>query len=155
MKAEVRRRKAEAGSQTANRAVDPNKLVAEIRREFAKAADAEYRESIKRFFKEPIDVYGVRTPDARRIQQTYFNKVKHLPKSEILEICEMLHRGDSRALGHDHPRNRGQSGGVGTATVFLGGKPWQSLPKYEEHAIAFSWVGKLVKKLEPQDFSTL
>jgi 3-methyladenine DNA glycosylase AlkD len=78
----------------------------------------------------------VRTPDARRIQQTYFNKVKHLPKSEILEICELLHSG----LRYD-PKCR----------------TFRSCPapKYEEHAIAFSWAGKLVKKLEPQDFSTL
>jgi 3-methyladenine DNA glycosylase AlkD len=103
------------------RTLDPRELVAQIRREFGRAADAEYRESIQRFFKEPIDVYGVRTPDARRIQQTYFNKVKHLPKEKILDICEMLHQGT----------------------------------QYEEHAIAFSWVSKLVKKLEPEDFSIL
>ena len=70
-----------------------DQLVAAIRREFEAAADPKYRESVQRFFKEPIDVYGVRTPDARRIHKEYFNQVKHLPKREILEICELLHQG--------------------------------------------------------------
>jgi 3-methyladenine DNA glycosylase AlkD len=73
--------------------IDPGELVAEIRREFEKAADPKYRESIQRFFKEPIDFYGVKTPDARRIHREYFARVKHLPKRDIFEICELLHRG--------------------------------------------------------------
>jgi 3-methyladenine DNA glycosylase AlkD len=96
-------------------------LVAAIRREFRAASDPKYRKSIQRFFKEPVDVYGVRTPDARRIANEYFKQVKHLPKREIWEIGESLHQGT----------------------------------KYEEHAIAFSWAGKLVKKLEPADFTIL
>jgi 3-methyladenine DNA glycosylase AlkD len=75
------------------RTPDRRGLVAAIRREFEAAADTKYRESIQRFFKEPIDVYGVRTADARRISQKYFKQVKHLPKHEILEICELLHQG--------------------------------------------------------------
>jgi 3-methyladenine DNA glycosylase AlkD len=93
MKAEVRSRKAECGRQDAERAFEPRELVATIRREFEKAADAKYRESIKRFFKEEIDVYGVRTAEARRISNDYFKQVKHLPKREVLEICELLHQG--------------------------------------------------------------
>jgi len=147
--------------------VKPEDLVSAIRREFAAAADPEYRESVQRFFKEPVDVYGVRTPDARRIQKEYFNRVKHLPKREIFEICEILHGG----LGQGRARKRGQPARAGTATVFLDGKPWQShargravqtpfsrsgtAPKYEEHAIAFSWAGRLAKKLEPSDFAIL
>ena len=103
------------------RIVRSGDLVAAIRREFEKAADAKYRETIQTFFKEPIHVYGVRTPEVRRIHKEYFDKVKHLPKREILEICELLHQG----------------------------------PKYEEHGIAFSWAGRLVKKLEPADFAML
>ncbi len=93
MRTAVRCQKSEARSQKADRATDPNKLVAEIRREFEAAADAKYRESIQRFFKEPIDVYGVRTADERRIHKEYFSKVKHLTEDEILEMCEQLHKG--------------------------------------------------------------
>jgi 3-methyladenine DNA glycosylase AlkD len=107
--------------QQAKKSINPSELVAGIRREFEAAADTKYRESIKRFFKEPIDVYGVRTADARRISNEYFKQVKLLPKREVFEICELLHHGT----------------------------------KYEEHGIAFSWAGKLVKKLEPADFDML
>ncbi|HTW91239.1 MAG TPA: DNA alkylation repair protein [bacterium] len=103
------------------RTPEPPELVAAIRRQFEVSADPRYRESIQRFFKEKIDVYGVKTPDARRIYKEYFKKVKHLPKDEILEICELLHHGT----------------------------------KYEEHGIAFSWAGKLSKRLEASDFSVL
>jgi len=72
---------------------DRRGLVEEIRREFAKAADPKYRESVQRFFKEPIDVYGVRTADARRISNEYFKQVRYLPKRDIFEICELLHHG--------------------------------------------------------------
>lgn len=68
-------------------------IVAAIKREFEAAADPKYRESIQRFFKEPIDVYGVRTADARRISQEYFKQVKHLPKRDVFKICELLHQG--------------------------------------------------------------
>ena len=68
-------------------------VVAAIRRDLAAAADPKYRESVQRFFKEPIDVYGVRTADARRISNEYFKQVRHLPKREVLEICELLHQG--------------------------------------------------------------
>ena len=86
MRAEVRRPKSECRMQNPE-------LVAAIKREFEAAADPKYRESIKRFFKEPIDVYGVRTADARRISQEYFKQVRHLPKREVFEICELLHQG--------------------------------------------------------------
>jgi 3-methyladenine DNA glycosylase AlkD len=70
-----------------------SEIVAAVKREFEAAADPKYRESIQRFFKEEIEVYGVRTADARRISQEYFRKVKHLPKREVFEICELLHQG--------------------------------------------------------------
>jgi 3-methyladenine DNA glycosylase AlkD len=92
-KSEVRYQKSECRSQDSERAANPSELVAAIKREFERAADPKYRESIKRFFKEQIDVYGVRTPDARRISNEYFKQVRHLPKHEILEICELLHLG--------------------------------------------------------------
>lgn len=113
-----------------------NLIVAAIRGEFEAAADPKYRESIKRFFKESIEVYGVRTADARRISQEYFKKVKHLPKREVFEICELLHSG----LGHDPECRTFRSG---------------TAPKYEEHGTAFSWAGKLSAKFEPADFRML
>ena len=93
MKAEGRSQKAECRRQNAERAVKSDELVAAIKREFEAAADPKYRESVQQFFKEPIDVYGVRTSDARRISNEYFKQVKLLPKREVFEICELLHQG--------------------------------------------------------------
>jgi 3-methyladenine DNA glycosylase AlkD len=85
--------KSEGRRQDSDQAINPSELAAAIKREFEAAADPKYRESIKRFFKEEIDVYGVRTADARRIANEYFKQVKHLPKDEVFEICESLHQG--------------------------------------------------------------
>jgi 3-methyladenine DNA glycosylase AlkD len=93
----------------------------------------------------------VRTPDARRISQEYFKRVKHLSKREVLEICEQLHSGlghdaTTRALGHD-PNSRAELGHVPRRSC--------PAPKYEEHGIAFSWAGKLSAQFEPSDFRML
>jgi len=128
-----------------------SEIVAAITRELKAAADPKYRESIQRFFKEPIEVYGVRTTDARRISNEYFKRVKHLPKREVLEICELLHNG----LGHDEARKRGQSPGARGRAVQSPFSRSSTAPKYEEHGVAFSWAGKLSAKLEPKDFSIL
>jgi len=73
--------------------VDTKSIVKAIRRELAAAADAKYRASLQRFFKEPIEVYGVKTADVRRISQKYFKQVKDRPKREVFELCELLHGG--------------------------------------------------------------
>jgi 3-methyladenine DNA glycosylase AlkD len=93
MKADARRQKSECTRQNSELAGKRVELVAAVRREFEAAADPEYRESIQRFFKESVDVYGVRTADARRISNEYFKRVRHLPKREVFEICELLHQG--------------------------------------------------------------
>jgi len=65
-------------------------LVAAIAREFKTKADPEYRKSVQRFFKEPVKLYGVRTPAFRAIVRRYWLKVRDLPKAEILALCEEL-----------------------------------------------------------------
>jgi len=135
------------------RTPDRRELVAAIKREFKAAADPKYRESVQRFFKEPVDVYGVRTADARRISQKYFKQVKHLPKREIFEMCELLHSG----LGYNPPAKRGQSLGVAQGPA-KGQSPFCRscpAPRYEEHGIAFSWAGRLSAQFEPSDFQML
>ncbi len=138
--------------QKVEKSADPRELVAAIKRDLAAAADPEYRESVQRFFKEPIDVYGVRTSDARRISNEYFKKVRHLPKREIFEICELLH---NPGLGHDHPRKRGQSLGARGRAVQSPFSRSCPAPSYEEHGVAFSWAGRLNAQFEPADFLVL
>jgi 3-methyladenine DNA glycosylase AlkD len=65
-------------------------LVAAITREFRAAADPKYHESIQRFFKESVKLYGVRTPEWRRISRQFWSQVKHLPKADVFALCEEL-----------------------------------------------------------------
>jgi 3-methyladenine DNA glycosylase AlkD len=79
-------------------------IVAAITREFKAAADAKYRESIQRFFKEPVKLYGVRTPDWRRISREFWNQVNHLPKAAVFRLCEELlavKNGEERGVAFD------------------------------------------------------
>jgi 3-methyladenine DNA glycosylase AlkD len=64
--------------------------VAAITREFKAAADPKYRDAIQRFFKEPITLHGVRTPEWRCISRQFWNQVKQLPKADVFELCEEL-----------------------------------------------------------------
>jgi 3-methyladenine DNA glycosylase AlkD len=67
-----------------------SEIVAAITREFKAAADPKYRESIQRFFKEPVKLHGVRTAEFRRIAGYYLAQVRTRPKSEVLKLCEEL-----------------------------------------------------------------
>jgi len=61
-------------------------------------------------------------------------------------------------LGHDYPRKQGtvpRSACVGLNAVQSPFSRSYPAPRYEEHAVAFSWAGKLGAKLEPADFVIL
>ena len=79
-------------------------IVAAITRESKAAADPEYRVSVQRFFKEPVTLYGVRTPDWRRISRQFWTQVKSLPKSDVFRLCEELlaiRNGEERGVAFD------------------------------------------------------
>jgi hypothetical protein len=46
-------------------------LVSSVRSELAASADSKFRKGLMWFFKEPVDPYGVRTPQVRRIAAAY------------------------------------------------------------------------------------
>jgi len=76
-------------------------MVAAIRREFGAAADPKYRESVQRFFKKPVKLYGVRTPEWRRICGRFWGRVKGLSKSDVFALCEellALRNGEERGV---------------------------------------------------------
>ena len=82
----------------------PGRTVRDLGRELKRSADPCYRKTIQTFFKEPIRVYGVRTPDFRRISRDYWQKVKHLSREEVLELCEELlavRNGEERGVAFD------------------------------------------------------
>jgi Predicted DNA alkylation repair enzyme len=69
-------------------------LVSLIRAELLQNADAQTQESAQRFFREPVRLYGVRTPVVREIARRHFRSIRHLEKTEIFELCEALLKTD-------------------------------------------------------------
>jgi len=67
-----------------------NKILQEIREKLKENIDIEYKKGAINYFREKIKIYGVRTPIVRKISRKYFNKIKHLEKSEIFSLCEKL-----------------------------------------------------------------
>ena len=65
-------------------------IIQKIREELKNNIDKEYKESVKRFFKEEITHYGVRTAVVRKMSGKYFSGIKEKPKKEIYGLCEEL-----------------------------------------------------------------
>ena len=81
-----------------------NMILQEIRRELQKNANEQYRQSIQRFFKEEVKLFGVKTPLVRKISQKYFSTIKDKPKQEIFSLCEKLLEsgfGEERGVAFD------------------------------------------------------
>lgn len=69
-------------------------IIQEIRQELKKHIDQEYHDGAKRYIKEGITLYGVKTPIIRKISARYFSKVKTKTKEEMLKLCEALLKSD-------------------------------------------------------------
>lgn len=67
-------------------------LIGEIRQTLIDSSDKKTLESSKRYFKkgEEALVYGVNTAVVRTIGKSYYNKIQHLDKNDIFDICEAL-----------------------------------------------------------------
>lgn len=65
-------------------------IIKEIRRELQKNSNPKLKESGKRFFKEDVKMYGIKTSTGSEISKRYFKKVKDLGKEEIFSMCEEL-----------------------------------------------------------------
>jgi 3-methyladenine DNA glycosylase AlkD len=61
-----------------------------VRKELVDNADETTKKSGKRFFKEQISLYGVKTAAVAKIAKQAFNSIKDLPKDEIFDLCEHL-----------------------------------------------------------------
>ena len=67
-------------------------LVDEVRRLLTENADEKIRESGRRFFKEPVLTYGVKTALVTSIAKQALARLKGEPKREIFALCEGLWR---------------------------------------------------------------
>jgi len=65
-------------------------LVMELNRELERHADERYRAVAQRFFREPVELHGVRTTEVRRISLEFWQRVKARPREEILALCDEL-----------------------------------------------------------------
>ncbi len=67
-------------------------ILADVRKELRRNARADIRDSAKRFFKENVKVYGIKTATVQLISKKHFSRIRHLQKDEIYELCEGLFR---------------------------------------------------------------
>ena len=65
-------------------------MIHQIRQELAQKADEQTQQSGWRFFKEPVQLYGVKTALVTNIGKVYFKEIKEQRKEEIFELCEEL-----------------------------------------------------------------
>jgi 3-methyladenine DNA glycosylase AlkD len=70
--------------------MDP--VIMQIRQELKSSADPEIQSSARRFFKEEIRCYGMKTATVVTIARKYWKLVKSRPKADIYALCEELFR---------------------------------------------------------------
>lgn len=70
--------------------MDP--IIARIRQELEAQADPEIQKNSKRYFKEPITCYGMKTATVIAIARKYWKMVRDHSKPEIFALCEELYQ---------------------------------------------------------------
>jgi 3-methyladenine DNA glycosylase AlkD len=67
-----------------------NNVIAEVRRDLRASASEEARVSGERFFKESVQLYGVRMPAVGALARRHFRSIEALSKSGVFALCEQL-----------------------------------------------------------------
>ena len=67
-----------------------NTIIEEIRSTLRERADPVVAESGKRFFKEEVISYGMKTAEVIKIARSYLPALKRMDKEEIFSLCEEL-----------------------------------------------------------------
>jgi len=70
--------------------MDP--VIARIREDLKNRADPEIQRTTRRFFKEEVSCYGIKTAAVIAIAKTYWKEVRTRDKQEIFGLCEELYR---------------------------------------------------------------
>jgi 3-methyladenine DNA glycosylase AlkD len=71
-----------------------NNIIQKIRKELEENSDAKTKNSFRRFFKEEVKCYGVKTGIVGKIAKKYWNEIKDSDKEEIIKLCEELYSSD-------------------------------------------------------------
>ncbi|MFA7694654.1 MAG: DNA alkylation repair protein [Methanoregula sp.] len=69
--------------------MDP--VIERIRKDLGERADPETQKTSKRFFKEEIRCYGIRTAAVVSLGKQYWNEIKERDKQDIFALCEELY----------------------------------------------------------------
>jgi len=67
-----------------------NNIIEELRHELQANADEKTKESGLRFFRESVDLYGVKSALVGKIGKDFYKRVSGCSKEEIFELCEVL-----------------------------------------------------------------
>jgi 3-methyladenine DNA glycosylase AlkD len=70
--------------------MDP--VIARIREDLRNQADPEIQRTTRRFFKEEVSCYGIKTAAVIAIAKTYWKEVRTRDKQEVFSLCEELYR---------------------------------------------------------------
>lgn len=65
-------------------------IIVSIRKTLKKSADDKTKASFRKFFKEEVQGYGVKTWTVDKIAKEYLSQTKNLSKEEIFSLCEQL-----------------------------------------------------------------
>lgn len=75
-------------------------LLEALRAELRAAGDPRNVEGARRFFKEPIDSYGLRMADTRALARACAPDLRRLDKAAVFALCEELWRSGKMEEGH-------------------------------------------------------
>jgi 3-methyladenine DNA glycosylase AlkD len=67
-----------------------DQIIESVRRELRTNADEKTRRSGERFFKEEVNLYGLKSKDVIKIGKKYFNEIEDKGKPNIFRLCEEL-----------------------------------------------------------------
>ena len=65
-------------------------IIESVRNQLTENADEITKESCERFFREEVQLYGVKTATVTQIGNQAFKQIKDKPKQEIFDLCEQL-----------------------------------------------------------------
>ena len=67
-------------------------IIESVRKQLAENADENTKASGERFFREEVQLYGVKTAIVTHLGNQAFKQIKDMPKHEIFDLCEDLWR---------------------------------------------------------------
>jgi 3-methyladenine DNA glycosylase AlkD len=67
-----------------------SQIIEDVRRDLLLNSDEKYLEVGKKFFKETVNSYGMRTADVISISKNHLKKIEQKSKAEIFKFCEEL-----------------------------------------------------------------